>query len=341
MGPIRLLHVWLMISIERLSHRYPGRRGQSGRLALDEVSMTVPAGTFCVLSGPNGSGKSTLFRLLCGLARPSAGGLWLTPPGGEPIDIVADPAAARAHLGVVFQSPAVDRQLSVAENLAIHADLHGLTGPDRQARQDEALAWTDLKGRLFERVETLSGGLMRQVELAKVLMTRPSVLLLDEPTTGLDPASRRAFIKALTTLKEERGLTVLMTSHVFGEAGEADGVAILCDGRLLAHDTPKALKSRVGREMVVVEPAQGCDLETLARDLRSAAPDTTPRLYGEEIRLEDLPPGRAVTLVRAILEDHRACIAGVAVREPSLEDVFVHITGKGLPEAPSAGGSAP
>ncbi|SDG65987.1 ABC transporter ATP-binding protein [Roseospirillum parvum] len=325
-----------MIRIEDISHRYTGRRGQPGRLALDALSMEVPAGAFCVLSGPNGSGKSTLFRLLCGLARPSAGKLWLTLPEGQPIDIAADPAAARAHLGVVFQSPAVDRQLSVAENLAIHADLYGLKGAERQARRDEALAWTDLANRLNERVETLSGGLMRQVELAKVLMTRPSVLLLDEPTSGLDPASRRAFIKALTTLKEERGLTVLMTSHVFSEAGEADSVAILCDGRLLAHDTPRNLKSRVGREMVVVEPAEGCDLQALAGDLAASAPDIPPRVYGEEIRLEDLPPGRSVALIKTILENHRHCIAGVAVREPSLEDVFVHVTGKGLPDAPDS-----
>ena len=203
-------------------------------------------GEFAILSGPNGSGKTTLFRILCGMIRPSAGTIRVA---GH--DLLAAPAAARRELGVVFQNPAVDKHLTVDENLRLHAALYGLARSEFAARRDEALAWSELKNRLDDKVIALSGGLARQVELAKCLLTRPSVLLLDEPTTGLDPASRRHFLDALRTLQKSRGMTVLMTTHIFAEAEDADRVAIMKAGRLLAYDTPQALHALLGREMVV------------------------------------------------------------------------------------------
>lgn len=312
-----------MIVIQDLTHVYPGSRKAGPRVAVDGLSLTVAEGEFAILSGPNGSGKSTLFRILCGLALPSAGRVTIGS-----FDLFAEPAKVRQILGVVFQSPAVDKHLTVAENLKIHADLYGVAKSDFVARRDEALAWTDLADRLDQKVDTLSGGLARQVELAKVLMTRPKVLLLDEPTTGLDPASRRNFLEALQRLQRERGMTVLMTSHVFSEAEDVDRVAIMKDGKLMAFDSPQTLKSRIGTEMVVVQPV---DADSLAEKLRADL-GLSVRRHGDELRLEETENGEGLPMLERILGGYRHEIHSISIKQPDLEDVFVHVTGRVVPE---------
>lgn len=312
-----------MIVISNLTHVYPGTRKLAPRVAVADLTMEVRDGEFAILSGPNGSGKSTLFRILCGLALPTRGQVTIA---GH--DLFAAPARVREVMGVVFQSPAVDKHLSVAENLAIHADLYGLSGRDFAKRRDEALSWTDLVNRLEQKVETLSGGLARQVELAKVLMTHPRVLLLDEPTTGLDPGSRRNFLAALHRLQRERGMTVLMTSHVFAEAEDVDRVAIMREGRLLAYDTPQALRARIGTEMVVILPR---DPESLCGRL-SAELGLAVRRHGDEIRLEETENGEGLPLLERILARFRPDILSISIKQPGLEDVFVHMTGRSPPD---------
>ncbi|MBE1236929.1 ABC transporter ATP-binding protein [Phaeovibrio sulfidiphilus] len=317
-----------MIRIRGLSYVYALGRSREGRTALDGLDLDIAAGTMTILAGPNGSGKSTLFRLLSGLALPSRGSVEI---GG--FDLFAAPAQARALLGVVFQSPALDRHLSVEENLSLHGALFGLRGRVLRDRIRESLSWSGLTDRLPDRVGTLSGGLARQVELAKALMSAPSVLLLDEPTTGLDPAARRSFLEQLARLKREREMTILMTSHVFSEAENADRVAILSQGRLLAHDTPAALCGRLGRNVLVVNTPS----EERARALLPSVAERLGHscvLCGSEIRLElgrDEPP---VPLIDAVLDSFRDEITGVAVREPTLDDVFVHLTGAGPGTSP-------
>lgn len=313
-----------MIVIQDLTHVYPGSRKNGPRKALDALTLSVREGEFAILSGPNGSGKSTLFRILCGLALPSAGTVHV---GG--FDLFAEPAKVRGILGVVFQNPAVDKQLSVAENIRLHADLYGITGAEFAARRDEALAWTDLGDRLDQKVETLSGGLARQVELAKVLMTRPRVLLLDEPTTGLDPMSRRNFLDALHRLHRERGMTVLMTSHVFSEAEDVGRVAIMREGKLLAYDSPQVLKARIGTEMVVVQPDG--DAEAFAETLRAEL-GLAVRRHGDELRLEETENGEGLPLLERMLERYRPRIRSISIKQPDLDDVFVHVTSRAVPE---------
>lgn len=316
-----------MISIQDLTHVYPGGRKTAPRTAIDGLSLSVAEGEFAILSGPNGSGKSTLFRILCGLALPSAGAVTI---GG--FDMFKQAARVREIMGVVFQSPAVDKHLSVAENLKIHADLYGIFGAEFRARRDEALAWTDLADRLDQKVDTLSGGLARQVELAKVLMTRPRVLLLDEPTTGLDPASRRNFLGALHRLKAERGMTVLMTSHVFSEAENVDRVAIMREGKLLAYDSPQALKAMIGTEMVVIQPKQP---EEFAEKLRAEL-GLAVRRHGDELRLEETENGEGLPMLDRILTAYRPEILSISIKQPDLEDVFVHVTSRAVPEHATA-----
>ncbi|WP_413203376.1 ATP-binding cassette domain-containing protein [Rhodospirillum sp. A1_3_36] len=306
-----------MIRIKGLTHAYPGRRGKPARIAIQSLSLSVAEGAFTILAGPNGSGKSTLFRILCGLCLPSTGTVHI---GGH--DLFAEPAAARGLMGVVFQSPAVDKHLSVAENLDIHASLYGLSGTTLTNRRNEALAWSGLKDRLKDKVGTLSGGLARQVELAKCLMTHPRVLLLDEPTTGLDPAARRAFLDTLTRIQRERGMTVLMTSHVFSEAEDADRVAIMREGVLLAHDSPNALRDQLGQDMLVISAV---DAETLAPRIALLLGVPTSR-HGDEVRVERIPEGGPVPAIDAILSNFRDDVTSVAVKRPTLEDVFIHVT---------------
>ncbi len=309
-----------MIDIQNLTHVYPGTRKQPPRLALDDLSLRVREGEFCILSGPNGSGKSTLFRILCGMASPTTGQVSVAGA-----DLAREPAKVRETMAVVFQSPAVDKHLSVLENLKIHADLYGLWGAAFQQRLDEAVGWSDVADRLDHRVETLSGGMQRQVELAKCMLTRPRLLLLDEPTTGLDPNSRRNFLSALTRLQRERGMTVLMTSHVFAEAEDVDSVAIMKGGVLLAHDTPQALRARLGREMVVV---QGRDPDGLAQSLKREL-GLHVRRHGDELRLEETDNGAGLPILERIVGRFRDELVSVAIKQPTLEDVFIHITTNG------------
>jgi ABC-2 type transport system ATP-binding protein len=308
-----------MINISHLTHVYPGSRKSPQRIAVDDLSLVIDDGEFCILSGPNGSGKSTLFRILCGMALPSKGTITI---GG--IDLLKKPAKARAQMAVVFQSPAVDKHLSVGENLRLHAALYGLKGGDYDERLVEAIEWTDIKTRLADKVDTLSGGLARQVELAKCLLTRPSILLLDEPTTGLDPASRRSFIQALHKIQRDRKMTVLMTSHIFSEAEDADRVAIMKGGRLLALDTPQSLRAQLGKEMVVVQSRQADTLEKRIRiDL-----NLKTRQFGDEIRLEETSNGDSLPVLEQLLARYRPDIDSIAIKQPTLEDVFIHLTGK-------------
>ena len=306
-----------MIHIEHLTHIYPGNRKSAPRIAVADLSLHIGKGEFAILSGPNGSGKSTLFRILAGTALPSSGRIMI---GGH--DLLQSPALVRPLLGVVFQSPALDKHLTVAENLQIHAALYGIGAAECIRRREHALEWTDLKDRLDQKVDTLSGGLARQVELAKVLMTNPQVVLLDEPTTGLDPASRRSFIATLRRIQQERGMTVLMTSHIFTEAEDVDRVAIMKEGHLLAYDTPTQLRSLIGTEMLVLQCGNA---EAVAAILRQEL-HLTVSVNGDEVRLEETDNGAALPLAERILERCRADILSLAIKRPDLEDVFVHVT---------------
>ncbi len=308
-----------MIELDKLHHVYPGTRQVAPRTALHGLTLRVKQGELTILSGPNGSGKSTLFRILTGLLRPSSGRVRV-----DGFDLFKEPARARAAMGVVFQSPALDKHLTVLENIRLQGTLYGLSGALLNSRMEEALAWSDIKTRLSDKVMTLSGGLARQVELAKCLLARPKLLLLDEPTTGLDPLSRRSFLDTLARLHAERGMTVLMTSHIFAEAENAGRVAILKNGHLLAYDTPARLRAMLGSEVVVIRAHLP---DELAACLESEAGITKLRRYGEELRIEDIAPSQSLALLEKLIERYRDKIASIAIKQPELEDVFLHVTG--------------
>lgn len=329
-----------MIAIHRLEHFYPGsptgrfgsRRPTPPRRALYPLDLTVAPGEFLVLTGPNGGGKSTLFRILCGLLRPSRGEVTL---GG--FNPIREQRRARARLGVVFQKPALDPHLTVLENLRIHAELYGLDSTRFRNRLEALLTWTLLAERLPDLVATLSGGLARQVELVKALLHEPQILLMDEPTTGLDPGSRQAFLKTVQDIQKKDQVTVLMTSHIFSEAEEADSMAILQQGRLLIRDHPVRLKERLGREMLVIQttaPEAMLDWLLLSPQAvfsppQVAAGNPRERLVAQrtgptEIRIEG---PEVISLTSDLLARFRPEILSLAIKQPSLEDVYIHVTG--------------
>src|SRR4051794_7516678 len=230
------------ISVDHLVHRY------GDRTALDGVSFAVEESQIFGLLGPNGSGKTTLFRILSTLISPSGGDAHICG-----WSVTANAREVRKHIGVVFQEKSVDVKLTAAENLMHQGHLYGLRGAALKARISQMLDRVGLSDRANDKVETFSGGMLRRVEIAKGLMHRPAVLLLDEPTTGLDPGARIDLWQYLRILREEEGITVLVTTHLMEEAERCDRLAILSAGKVVGLDTPAGLKSAIGGDVVVLD----------------------------------------------------------------------------------------
>jgi len=224
-----------MLSVRGLTQRY------GSRVALAGLGFELARGSFTALLGPNGAGKSTLFQVLAGLFAADEGDVAV---GG--FALAREPWRALAQLGIVFQQPALDLDLSVAHNLQFHADLQGLPRALAAARIAEGAARFGLQDELGRRARELSGGTRRRVELLRALLHRPALLLMDEPTVGLDPRSRRDFLAALQAEVRERGATVLWATHLVDEAEAADRVLVLHQGRLLADGTPAEVCATLG-----------------------------------------------------------------------------------------------
>jgi ABC-2 type transport system ATP-binding protein len=296
------------IQVEHLCHAY------GARVALDDVSFSVACGEIFGLLGPNGGGKTTLFKILSTLMPASGGSASVF---GDALDA---PAAVRRHLGVVFQHPSLDDKLTVHENLTCHGHLYGLHGARLQQRTQTVLHRLGLVERAGERVEKLSGGLRRRTELAKALLHEPPVLLLDEPSTGLDPGARRDFIQYLRELRERDGVTIVLTTHYMEEAERCDRVAILHQGRLVSVGTPADLKDRVGGDIVVLQAPEPHRLRQQIQErfaCEAAVVDGTVRV--------ERPRGHE--FVRDVVEAFPSAITFITYGKPTLEDVFIHLTG--------------
>lgn len=295
--------------IQDVRYRYGDRD------ALRGVSLDVAPGELFAVLGPNGSGKTTLFRLLSTLAPLQQGEVEVFG-----VDLRAEPNRVRAMLGVVFQAPSLDKHLSVLENLQCHGVLYGLRGQALRGRCDEMLGRLGVADRAQDRVETLSGGLRRRVELAQGMLHEPRMLLLDEPSTGLDPAARSDMWRYLDAVRREQGVTVLATTHLLEEADRADRIAILHEGQVAALDTPDALKSHIGGETITLRTAAP---EEVARQIgeRFAC---SPRVVDGAVRLEQ--PDAAAWAPR-LFEAVGERIDELTIGKPTLEDVFIDRTG--------------
>ena len=301
---------------------YPARRrGGPSRPALAGVDFQVAPGEIFGFLGPNGGGKSTLFRILATLARPESGSLHVFGA-----DLATRAREVRRSLGVLFQSPSLDLQLTVRENLVHQGHLHGLSGRDLAGRIAAGLERFGLTERAEQRALELSGGLRRRVEIAKALLHEPRLLLLDEPSTGLDPGARRDLWETLEALRTgaSGGVTVLLTTHFMEEGDRCDRLALLSRGTIVAEGTPVALKGEIGGDVVTLT---GRDPEDLARDLAARHPELAPRVSDGAVRLES-PRGHE--LAARLAEALPGRIDSITVARPSLEDVFLRRTGHRL-----------
>jgi len=311
------------IEVVHLSFRY------GERLALDDVSLSVPRGEIFAFLGPNGGGKTTLFRLLSTLIPMQAGEAHVL---GH--DVRRDLLAVREAIGVVFQAPSVDKKLTVGENLRHQGWLYGLRGRALATRQQELLGQLGLADRARDRVETLSGGLRRRVEIAKSLLHRPRILLMDEPSTGLDPAARLDLWHYLRRACDEHQMTVALTTHLLEEAEKADHLAILDRGRVAALDTPGNLRASLGGDIITImaeNPAQAASLLQQQFGLK-------PQVIGQEVRVQ---ASRGHELLTPLTEALGDGMRSIALGKPTLEDVFVQRTGHRFwTENNAAGGDA-
>jgi len=293
-----------------LFHRY------ENRTALKGISFDVRPSELFGLLGPNGSGKTTLFRILSTLMLPTSGQASIL---GN--DVANDPARVRRQIGVVFQAQSVDVKLTAYENLWHQGHLYGLRGTALKKRIDEILSRVGLADRAKELVETFSGGMQRRIELAKGLLHHPGVLLLDEPTTGLDPGARRDLWQYLAVLRDEEHVSVLVTTHLMEEAERCDRLAILNEGEVVALGTPAELKSEIGGDVVLLVATKDAGL--LAERIRARFHVQTDVLENQ-VRMERENAHRFVT---EVVEAFPGEIESVSVSRPALEDVFIRRTG--------------
>ena len=298
-----------MILVENLTHRY------GERTALRDVSFEVAQGEIFGLLGPNGGGKSTLFRILSTMMAPSEGRAVI---GG--CDVVRERAAVRRQVGVVFQTQSLDKALTVEENLRAQGHLHGLSGALLRERMEHAMSQLGLEDRRKDLVDKLSGGLRRRVEIAKALLHRPPVLLMDEASTGPDPAARRDLTRHIERLRDQEGVTILLTTHVLEEADRCNRLALLHQGQIVTEGSPQALRSRIGGDVVVLDAE---DAKALAGSIEQRFGLRASQVDGQ-VRVE-IENGHR--FIAEVVEAFPGAIQSVGLHKPTLEDVFVRETG--------------
>jgi ABC-2 type transport system ATP-binding protein len=297
------------VEVENLVCRY----GQ--RVALRGISFSVAPGEIFGLLGPNGGGKTTLFRVLATLFDPDEGSARVFG-----LDVTRESARIRQRIGVVFQNQSLDRRLTTAENLLHQGHLYGLRGGALRGRIAQVLERAGLADRRDQVVETLSGGLRRRVELAKALLHQPDLLLLDEPSTGVDPRARLDFWDYLQMLRRDSGVTILLTTHLLEEADKCDRLAVLDEGQIVGSGTPAALKKEIGGDVILLSST---DPDALVAALQSDF-GIAAQIVDGAVRFEHEQGAR---LVPRLMETLSQPIDSVTVSRPTLEDVFVHMTG--------------
>jgi len=301
-----------VIQVQNLTHRY------GDRVALSNVSFEVKKSEIFGLLGPNGGGKSTLFRILSTMMVPTEGKATIAG-----FDVVRDPGAVRRHVGVVFQTQSLDKALTVEENLRAQGHLHGLSGAVLRERMEAAMQRLGLLDRRKDLVDTLSGGLRRRVEIAKALLHRPQVLLMDEASTGLDPAARRDLSRHVESLRQTEGVTILLTTHILEEADRCDRLVLLHQGNIVAQGTPNELRSSIGGDVVVLTSDDAAALAAKISErfhLKATARE-------DEVRVE-IENGHR--FIAEVVEAFPGAVSSVGLHKPTLEDVFVRQTGASI-----------
>jgi len=310
----------MIVRVDGLSKRY-GRT-----LALDGVSLAIKPNELFALLGPNGAGKTTLIHILCTILAPDAGTVTLAG-----FDVVRQPRKARQNLGVVFQEPSVDDRLTVFENLNFHGLVYQVPAAIRRQRIDELLALVELENWRHALVRSLSSGMKRRVEIARALIHDSAVLILDEPTSGLDAQSRERIWAYLMRLRQERALTIIVTTHYIEEVEGCDRICIIDHGRILAIDTPAALKAAHGRELIRVIPDDPATADAIRASYPAAR--TLGAVPGSDGTIVIEADGAAVA--EAFLKQFGGRVRRLSIDSPSLESVFLSLTGRELRDQPA------
>jgi ABC-2 type transport system ATP-binding protein len=294
--------------------------------AVDALDLSVHAGEIFGLLGPNGAGKTTTAGMLTTRVIPTSGTAYVGA-----VDVVAHPALAKQLIGIVSQQNTLDRQLTVWENLYFHGRLFGISASESRRKSDELLEQLHLTKWAKASVYALSGGMAQRLMMARAIFHRPAVLFLDEPTAGLDPQSRLALWEILGELNGA-GQTILLTTHYMEEADElCDRLAIMDHGKILALDTPADLKKSVGADTIATVKATGGELQTLAERLSSAIAEVSnTRVIDGGVELHVKEAERLVPRLVGATEEAGFELADLSIAEPSLETVFISLTGKEL-----------
>jgi len=305
----------IAVKTENLRHTYPAGRKTGPVEVLKGIDLEVETGCVFGFLGPNGSGKTTLFKILSTLLPLSNGDVSILGT-----DLKSEQYKVRKKIGVVFQSPSLDRKLTVRENLKHHGHLYGIRGGELQSRIEEMLVKFNLveKGNVL--AENLSGGQKRRVEIAKGLMHRPELLIMDEPSTGLDLGARRSLWNVITSLKDE-GVTILLTTHLMMEAELCDRLAIIDQGRVVSTGSPDEMKKTIGGDIITIQTP---DPDKFIEIYHEKFGDT-PLLVNGRVRIEK---ERGHEFVPQIVESFPGMVTGVSYGKPTLEDVFISATGR-------------
>jgi len=303
-----------IIKVENLVKRF-------GKLvAVDDISFSVAPGEIFGFLGPNGAGKTTTINILCTLSKPTSGQAII-----DGFDVVHQQRKVRQSIGLVFQDPSLDERLSGLQNLRFHALVYNMPALVRKQRIEQVLRMVELWDKRNSEVRTYSGGMKRRLELARGLLHHPKVLFLDEPTLGLDPQTRNRLWEYILELRQQEGTTIFLTTHYMDEAANADRIAIIDYGKIVALDTPEQLKKTVGGDIVFVKTdnddraAEEIRLRYLVEVKRDSEGLTFRIANGEEF----LPN---------FIKEFATGILSVSLRRPTLDDVFLKLTGRKIRE---------
>ncbi|AKS24025.1 MULTISPECIES: ATP-binding cassette domain-containing protein [Leptospirillum] len=309
-----------MIEIRQLSKIFSS--SGSRRVAVNKIDLSIGKGEFFALLGPNGAGKTTTISILSTILKPTSGEVKV-----DGLNVVDSPHLVRQKIGIIFQDPSLDDRLSALENMEFHGRLYGLSRPQRMAQSEALLKMVDLWERRQDLVRTFSGGMRRRLEIARGLMHHPKLLILDEPTIGLDPKTRRTIWEYIHLSRKQWGMTVFLTTHYLEEADSADRVGVMDEGRLVAVDTPEKLKKMVGPEVIVLQTDPD-NLEPIQNYLEKFFGIVDCHVDSEGEISFPLPIGEegAIGIIRKLPGTIRA----MTIRKPDLDDVFIQMTGKNM-----------
>ncbi len=293
----------------------------NGLVAVDDVSLEIEEGELFGLLGPNGAGKTTLISMLYTMQQPTKGEA--TVCGYE---IKKNASDVRKCIGVVFQDPSLDQYLTGWENLDFHGRLYGMGGEEKKERIKEVLALVELEDKADKLVKTYSGGMRRRLELARGLMHYPKVLILDEPTLGLDPQTRRRIWDYIEMLNREEGITMILTTHYMDEADLlCERIAIMDNGRIIASGTPNELKGILEGDVVYIISS---NQDALLAELKGSDGVMQAKLMDGLINLNVKEGETAIPRIIELAKDKGIQVTSVGLHKPTLEDVFIYYTGK-------------